>query len=82
MNKQVILQTAKKRKGFRAMWAAERVFNGMHSYMQLKGTVQRNLFFELTIDSETAQGPPTPCNVISILPLYLQRYSYLKIDSR
>jgi hypothetical protein len=27
----------------------------------LKGTVQRNRFFELTIDFETAQGPPTPC---------------------
>jgi len=47
----------------------------------LKGTVQRTRFFELTIDSETAQGPPTPCNVFSILPSYLRRYSYSKINS-
>jgi len=47
----------------------------------IKGTVQRTRFFELTIDSETAQGPPTPCNVFSILPSYLRRYWYSKIDS-
>ena len=35
----------------------------------VKGTVQRTLFFEVTIDSETAQGPPTPCYVFSILPV-------------
>jgi len=47
----------------------------------LKGTVQRNRFFELNIDSEAAQGPPTPCNVFPILHSYLRRYSYSKIDS-
>jgi len=47
----------------------------------VKGTVQRTRFFELTVDSETTQGPPTPCNAFSILPSYLRRYLYSKIDS-
>ena len=49
--------------------------------LSLKGTVQRTRFFELTIDSGTAQGPPTPHNVFSILPLHLRIYSYSKINS-
>jgi len=48
--------------------------------MEIKGAVQQTGLTEITIGSETAKGPPKPCNVFSILASYSQRNSYLKID--